>query len=123
MQFLEDHPVGPFGELYVCESTKPLVRCKQTNFIKEYTSTMDTPEYKVNHNTSAKNSMSSLQKEIELSDAEVSSISISSSSVSIDKASVSLDSLVFEKELLFDSLNFNQYNQCENFAFICDISI
>ena len=61
---------------------------------------MDTSEHKGNHNTSAKNSMSSSQKEIELSDAKVSLISISSSSVSIDKASVSLDSLVFEKELL-----------------------
>ena len=61
---------------------------------------MDTSEHKGNHNTSAKNSMSSLQKEIELSDAEVSSISISSSSMSVDEASVSLESLVFENELL-----------------------
>ena len=67
---------------------------------------MDTSEYMVNQNTSAKSSESSDIKEKRSRNANIPSISISSSSSfnkSIDEASISfesLDTLVFEKEFL-----------------------
>ena len=65
---------------------------------KDYT--MGTSEYKVNQNTSAKNSESSAKKVRGLGNGKVPRISISSSSTSEGEAGVSFESLTFEKEFL-----------------------